>query len=147
MATKETPTTPVNVVAAVSSWRRPLSIASLIGRFSFVLGVVALYTAVHFQSEAAAPMSGISGWLRWISPWVALGLAGALAFVLLRPAAEEPAAQLAASPPAETQDESADRMEAPTTPPPSQFVSYADAVDATAPAVVNIYALNPFGRA
>jgi serine protease DegS len=84
-------------------------------------------------------MSGIPGWLRWISPWVALGLAGALAFVLLRPAGDEPAAPPAVAAPAETQDEGATRIDAPATPAPSQFVSYADAVDATAPAVVNIY--------
>jgi hypothetical protein len=35
--------------------------------------------------EAAARMSGIPGWLRWVSPWVALGLAIALGIVLLRP--------------------------------------------------------------
>jgi serine protease DegS len=82
-------------------------------------------------------MSGIPGWLRWISPWVALGLAAALAYVLLRPAPESsapPAAPLATEP-----------GEPPASPAPddaaprSQFVSYADAVDATAPAVVNIY--------
>ena len=84
-------------------------------------------------------MSGIPGWLRWISPWVALGLAGALAFVLLRPATDEPAAPPAVAAPTETQDEGAARVEAPPTAAPSQFVSYADAVDATAPAVVNIY--------
>jgi len=30
-------------------------------------------------------MSRLSGWLRWISPWIALGLAAALAIVLLKP--------------------------------------------------------------
>ena len=58
-------------------------------------------------------MSGIPGWLRWISPWVALGLAGALAFVLLRPATDEPAAPPAVAAPTETQDEGAPRVEAP----------------------------------
>jgi S1-C subfamily serine protease len=80
-------------------------------------------------------MSRIPGWLRWISPWVALGLAAALAFVLLRPAPEAPAAApqsaRALPPPA--------RDEAPAPAPATQFTSYADAVDATAPAVVNIY--------
>jgi S1-C subfamily serine protease len=80
-------------------------------------------------------MSRIPGWLRWISPWVALGLAAALAFVLLRPAPEAPAAapQSARALPPPTRDE------APAPAPATQFTSYADAVDATAPAVVNIY--------
>jgi serine protease DegS len=87
-------------------------------------------------------MSVIPGWLRWISPWVALGLAAALAFVLLRPAPE--AAAPAASPPAPVESpgnapESATSPQTAATQPPPQFVSYADAVDAAAPAVVNIY--------
>src|SRR5688572_31624053 len=88
-AANAAPTAPVSAVAAVSSWRRPLSIASLIVRFSFVDGIAALYTAIYVQSEDAAPMPGIPGWLRWFSPWVALGLAAALEYVLLRRAAEE----------------------------------------------------------
>jgi S1-C subfamily serine protease len=93
---------------------------------------------MHGRSEAAAAMSRIPGWLRWISPWVALGLAAALAWVLLRPAPEEaPAA--AAAPGASAVAETEAREDAPAvaTAPP-QFVSYADAVDAAAPAVVNI---------
>ncbi len=88
-------------------------------------------------------MSGIPGWLRWISPWVALGLAAALAFVLLRPADIETAPPSAPpSAPTAAVDEKqmvAVRPDAGVATPPSQFVSYADAVDATAPAVVNIY--------
>jgi serine protease DegS len=86
-------------------------------------------------------MAFIPGWLRWISPWVALGLAAALAFVLLRPApevavpAEPPPAQ--GEIPANAPDAAGNRQAAVTSPP--QFVSYADAVDAAAPAVVNIY--------
>ena len=82
-------------------------------------------------------VSGIPGWLRWISPWVALGLAAALAYVLLRPAPEATPAPAAVAV-ADTKEPAA----APGTAAPaatSQFVSYADAVDATAPAVVNIY--------
>jgi S1-C subfamily serine protease len=80
-------------------------------------------------------MRGFPGWLRWISPWVALGLAAALAFVLLRPA---PVDAPAAPPPdvAEIPEPATAPAAAVTA---SQFVSYADAVDATAPAVVNIY--------
>ncbi len=88
-------------------------------------------------------MSGIPGWLRWISPWVALGLAAALGFVLLRPAAIDTAPPSAPpSAPTATVDEKqtvAVRSDSGVATPPSQFVSYADAVDATAPAVVNIY--------
>ncbi|HEX9706227.1 MAG TPA: trypsin-like peptidase domain-containing protein [Steroidobacteraceae bacterium] len=86
-------------------------------------------------------MSVIPGWLRWISPWVALGLAAALAFVLLRPAPQE--TPPAASPPensalpADAPDTAARPQEIAT--PPPQIVSYADAVEAAAPAVVNIY--------
>ena len=86
-------------------------------------------------------MSVIPGWLRWISPWVALGLATALAFVLLRPAPQE--TPPAASPPensalpADAPDTAARPQEIAT--PPPQIVSYADAVEAAAPAVVNIY--------
>ena len=83
-------------------------------------------------------MSGIPGWLRWISPWVALGLAAALAWVLLRPAPVA-APQTVNAP----QNDSATVQPAPAAAvepsPASQFVSYADAVEATAPAVVNIY--------
>ncbi len=82
-------------------------------------------------------MSGIPGWLRWISPWVALGLAAALAWILLRPAPER-VAQQQAPPPAETEPLVA-VPEAGTAEAPARFVSYADAVDATAPAVVNIF--------
>ncbi len=84
-------------------------------------------------------MSGIPGWLRWISPWVALGLAGALAFVLLRPASEESLPPSAPPAPADSRESDVARPETPATAAPSQFVSYADAVDATAPAVVNIF--------
>ena len=84
-------------------------------------------------------MSGIPGWLRWISPWVALGLAAALAFVLFQPAAEEKAPPSAPNAAAETKPPAAASTNAPAAAPASQFVSYADAVDATAPAVVNIY--------
>jgi serine protease DegS len=82
-------------------------------------------------------MPGIMGWLRWISPWIALGLAAALAYVLLRPAPDEFAPPTA--PPVVTEPGEPTASAAPAAAPPSQFVSYADAVDATAPAVVNIY--------
>ena len=82
-------------------------------------------------------MSGIPGWLRWISPWVALGLAAALAWILLWPAPERITPQQAPVP-AET-DPSVALPESGTAEAPARFVSYADAVDATAPAVVNIF--------
>src|SRR5688572_878497 len=124
-AAKAAPTAPVSVVAAVNNWRRPLSISSLIVRFSFVDGIAALYTAIFERPEAAASMKGIPGWLRWISPWVALGLAAALAYVLLRPAPET--APAAAAP--AVVDPRPDQPAAGDAAPPSQFVSYADAVD------------------
>jgi len=86
-------------------------------------------------------MSGIPGWLRWISPWVALGLAAALAIVLLRPEPDEAAPATAppapAAAPADPADNASPAEAAPA--PQPQLVSYADAVDAAAPAVVNIY--------
>jgi serine protease DegS len=83
-------------------------------------------------------MAGIPGWLRWISPWVALGLAAALAYVLLRPAPDV-VPQPAAPPAASGATAPAVRADAPAPTPAPQFVSYADAVDAAAPAVVNIF--------
>jgi len=88
-------------------------------------------------------MFRIAGWLRWISPWVALGLAIALAIVLLKPDANDdggdaaaPAATVPAAgkPPAAQ----ADQMP-PAAAPQAPMVSYADAVDRSAIAVVNIF--------
>jgi serine protease DegS len=109
---------------------------SVIGRFSFVRWIVALYTAIRGRIGGRAAMSGMPGWLRWISPWVALGLAAALAYVLLRP---EPEAPPVAGVEPDSSEPAAPRADALPAAPPSQFASYADAVDATAPAVVNIY--------
>jgi S1-C subfamily serine protease len=88
-------------------------------------------------------MAGIPGWLRWASPWVALGLAVALAVVLLErgtlgdvAVATAPATAIQAIPAPEQKTEpEAARAVAPQ----PQFLSYADAVDRSAPAVVNIY--------
>jgi len=82
-------------------------------------------------------MWGMPGWLRWVSPWVALGLAAALAWVLLRP--EPDAAPPPQASPAADMREASPAPEASATDTPNQFVSFADAVDATAPAVVNIF--------
>jgi len=88
-------------------------------------------------------MSKFPGWLRWISPWIALGLAVALAIVLLKPRAngDEPAATAPAAAVQATQAPAAttEPAAAPLPAPQPQFVSYADAVDRSAPAVVNIY--------
>ena len=82
------------------------------------------------------------GWLRWIAPWVALGLGIALVVVLLKPDAsgdrqDESAApgQVAAQLPAEPSA----AAPTPAHVPQSLPLSYADAVDRSAPAVVNIY--------
>jgi S1-C subfamily serine protease len=85
-------------------------------------------------------MSRIPGWLRWISPWVALGLAVALAVVLLKPGANgnKPAATVSATPAQTTKADAVKADPAPAPAPQPQFVSYADAVDRSAPAVVNI---------
>ena len=90
--------------------------------------------------ETGARMSWMPGWLRWISPWIALGLAVALVVVLMRPAAEVSAPSVAVPPPAAVATEApppADRPEpAPAAVP---MMNFADAVDVAAPAVVNIY--------
>lgn len=88
-------------------------------------------------------MSRFPGWLRWISPWVALGLAVALAIVLLKPhmSGDEPPPKASAAP-APVKTTTAAKTDPATVPPSApqpQFVSYADAVDRSAPAVVNIY--------
>jgi len=86
-------------------------------------------------------MSRLSGWLRWISPWIALGLAAALAIVLLKPRMQgEPrpmTASTSTAPAAQAPAPKSGPAPAPT--PQPQFISYADAVDRSAPAVVNIY--------
>jgi len=86
-------------------------------------------------------MSRMPGWLRWISPWVALGLAAALAIVLLKPRMHgETETTTASTTIAPAVPKPAPKAEPPPAPAPQpQFISYADAVDRSAPAVVNIY--------
>jgi S1-C subfamily serine protease len=89
-------------------------------------------------------MFRMPGWLRWVSPWVALGLAVALAIVLLKPAATRNGAD-AVSPAARAPGATAALVLKPDPSPTAaaaaqpQLLSYADAVDRSAPAVVNIY--------
>ncbi|MGH6890657.1 MAG: trypsin-like peptidase domain-containing protein, partial [Dongiaceae bacterium] len=78
--------------------------------------------------------------MRWVSPWIALGLAAALVIVLLRPAKNDASVAASAAPSDVTPPEAAPAggpapTPAPTAPSPA---SYADAVDRAAPAVVNI---------
>jgi serine protease DegS len=90
--------------------------------------------------ETGARMSWMPGWLRWISPWIALGLAVALVIVLMRPAAEVSAPSSVAPPPAAAVVEgppAADPSE--SEPAAAPMLNFADAVDVAAPAVVNIY--------
>jgi serine protease DegS len=97
-----------------------------------------------------ADMKTFAQWLRWVSPWVALGLAAALLYTWLRPApapegqpppaasvepgtpGSPPAAEGSPAPPATGAPERAAAADAPP-------VSYAGAVDRSAPAVVNVY--------
>jgi S1-C subfamily serine protease len=87
-------------------------------------------------------MSRIPGWLRWVVPWVGLGLAAAVAVVLLRPGTgrgpepappAEPVAEPAATPLPAPPEPAA----APAAIPAPQ--NFADAVERSAPAVVNVY--------
>jgi serine protease DegS len=84
-------------------------------------------------------MTGRWGWLRWISPWVALGLAAALAIVLLRRPAEAPAPVAPATPAEEPGAATPPPAAADAAPAPAALPSFADAVALAAPAVVNIF--------
>jgi serine protease DegS len=85
-------------------------------------------------------MSWMPAWLRWISPWVALGLAVALVIVLMRPAAEVSAPSVAVPPPATSATEVPPPADEPEpVPAAAPMMNFADAVDVAAPAVVNIY--------
>ena len=93
-------------------------------------------------------MKTFAQWIRWVSPWVAAGLAAALLYTWLRPpgpAAPPPEAPASgepamSAPPAAPAAEAGGREEpAPTDQESGEPPSYADAVDRSAPAVVNIY--------
>ena len=90
--------------------------------------------------ETGARMSWMPGWLRWISPWIALGLAVALVVVLMRPADEVSAPPAEAPPPAAVATEAPPLADQPDPAPAAvPMMNFADAVDVAAPAVVNIY--------
>lgn len=95
-------------------------------------------------------MKVLLGWIRWASPWVALGLAVALVAVYFRPGLLRPVATAddtvqapsrpaaaAAEPAAANATEPARQQSAAA--PAGTMVSYADAVEKSAPAVVNVY--------
>jgi S1-C subfamily serine protease len=94
-------------------------------------------------------MKSFLGWIRWASPWVALGLAAALVAVYLRPdllqdpgagaGAPEPAQSSPSAAPAATGEAAAALTAPAATETPGPLVSYADAVETSAPAVVNVY--------
>jgi S1-C subfamily serine protease len=85
-------------------------------------------------------MTRIPGWLRWIAPWIALGLAAAFAIAWLRAPSERADAAPDPAPAAPIADAQAPPVEATPAPAPQpQLPSLADAVEIAAPAVVNIY--------
>jgi len=96
-------------------------------------------------------MKNFLGWIRWASPWVALGLAAALVAVYLRPellqdpgagtgaGAPEPAQAPPSAAPAAPGETAAAPPAAAATETSGSLVSYADAVETSAPAVVNVY--------
>ncbi len=86
-------------------------------------------------------MTRIPGWLRWLAPWVALGLIAAFVIVRLWPHADDAVVVPENVPPASvvaTESPEAEKPE-PAPAPLPQLLSFADAVDLAAPAVVNIY--------
>jgi len=92
-------------------------------------------------------MKRILEWIKWGSPWAALGLAAALVAVTLRPellgAARDPLPVPApATAPAATEptaDTAPVAEQAAVAAPVQQLPDYADAVERSAPAVVNVY--------
>jgi S1-C subfamily serine protease len=86
-------------------------------------------------------MTRIPGWLRWVAPWIALGLAAAFAIVWLWPESEQAAAIPEATAPTTAAAIGSPESEKPepARAPQPQLLSFADAVDLAAPAVVNIY--------
>ncbi len=92
-------------------------------------------------------MKRILIWVKWASPWVALGLAVALAVVTLRPdpppSSGEPASVPAAAAepaPAPVRAEAAAPPAPPAEPAAARpLADYSDAVERSAPAVVNVY--------
>ena len=92
-------------------------------------------------------MKAVWSWIRWASPWVALGLAIALATVYSRPellqrGATTAPAPAASSAPAGGRPDTGTVTVMPAAPPAASdapLVSYADAVERSAPAVVNVY--------
>ena len=136
-AANATPAMPVSVVAAVSNWRRPLSISRSSVDFRSLAGLPH-YTRRYAINRrlprcCRAFRAGYAGSLpgsRWGSRRRSLCAAPARA-------------RSDAGPPPLTVAEAKEPATAAGTPAApaaaSQFVSYADVVDATAPAVVNIY--------
>ena len=92
-------------------------------------------------------MKVVWSWIKWASPWVALGLAIALAAVYMKPELLRRGAvgALPAAPaplPAGNGQATGTAAVTPAPPPASTgppLVSYADAVERSAPAVVNVY--------
>jgi serine protease DegS len=93
-------------------------------------------------------MNRLTRQLLWLSPWVALGLAAALAWVTWGPGQKAVPARASSAPPtaASPQPRAVQEPAAPQAVPGSgdpaargQLASYADAVERAAPAVVNIY--------
>jgi S1-C subfamily serine protease len=86
-------------------------------------------------------MAGIPGWLRWVLPWVALGLVAAFGIVWLRPQSDDAAVAPETAATAPAAESTAPDIESPESEPAPQpqLLSFADAVDRAAPAVVNIY--------
>ncbi len=86
-------------------------------------------------------MTRIPGWLRWVAPWIALGLAAAFAIAWLRTQSDRAEPAPDASLPAPISETEAPPAEepAPAAAAQPQLLSFADAVEVAAPAVVNIY--------
>ena len=139
-AANATPTTPVSDVATVRNWRRPLSISSVIRLDFRSLAGLPHYTR-RYTVDRRLPRHcrGFRAGCAGFRPGSRSGSRRRSRIVLLRPRVRGDAGARRRHASPKPWSRQLQPGSPPRPPPLPQFVSYADAVDATAPAVVNIY--------